>query len=320
MKKLSLLTIVLASLAFVCSCTPKQEPPQSTDNVQQADEQKTDDVPQNDISAKTEAAAPATAVPSDTPAEPVPTVAAKPSSDEDIFKYTINTNIATKDNDIKILVKIITKNGKDPVRYDLDCEGDGEFEYHGLTGNQKCIYKKNSGKHQIWMRGEIPAISLCFRAKNVQDEIDHSKSAIISIDSWGNIPWKSMQGFATECKALKKIPNDSPDLRQVKSMGLMFGGATSFNQPIEHWDVSNVTNMMLMFTGATSFNQPLEKWNVSNVKDMHRMFFGAKAFSYYPKSWVVPENDLEEMFKDTKVEKLAKKSPLQTKIVPQARF
>ena len=43
----------------------------------------------------------------------------------------------------------------------------------------------------------------------------------------------------------------------------MFDNATSFNQPLNKWDVSNVTAMWNMFSGATSFNQPLNNWNVS---------------------------------------------------------
>ena len=46
----------------------------------------------------------------------------------------------------------------------------------------------------------------------------------------------------------------------------MFDGATSFNQPLNNWDVSKVASMTNMFTGAESFNQPLNKWNVSNVR------------------------------------------------------
>ena len=43
----------------------------------------------------------------------------------------------------------------------------------------------------------------------------------------------------------------------------MFGGATSFNQPLNNWNVSNVDYMYKMFMEARSFNQPLDKWNVS---------------------------------------------------------
>ena len=46
---------------------------------------------------------------------------------------------------------------------------------------------------------------------------------------------------------------------------------------ISNWDVSNdVTDMNRMFSfyPATSFNQPLNKWNVSNVTNMSWMFAG----------------------------------------------
>ena len=59
----------------------------------------------------------------------------------------------------------------------------------------------------------------------------------------------------------------------------MFRGATSFNQPLNKWNVSKVTNMSEMFFYANSFNQPLNKWNVSNETDMERMFRGASSFN-----------------------------------------
>ena len=255
-----------------------------------------------------------------TPSAAAAVPAAAKASDDGIFKYTITTDIESEHGFIKIVIGVnaakATSEGKEyewwkleaayPIWYDLDCEGDGEFEYQGLTKG-KCIYKKNSGKHQIWLRGVIPAMYLCDRPSghdnfmthllHIPTEEDDSKNAILSVDSWGNVPWKSMHAFAAGCEALNKLPKDSPDLRQVNDMGRMFAGATSFNQPLGKWDVSNVITMSEMFAGATSFNQPLEKWNVSNVKGMNAMFKDATSFNQPLAKWNVSNvTNMEMMF------------------------
>ena len=48
-------------------------------------------------------------------------------------------------------------------------------------------------------------------------------------------------------------------------MYAMFSDATSFNQPLNNWNVSNVTNMHYMFGDASSFDQDISMWNVSKV-------------------------------------------------------
>ncbi len=78
---------------------------------------------------------------------------AAPPADDHIFRYTITTKLPDAKDQIEILVAMNTLEGKYPAQYYRDCEGDGEFEYKGLTENQKCVYKKNSGKHQICIRG-----------------------------------------------------------------------------------------------------------------------------------------------------------------------
>lgn len=57
----------------------------------------------------------------------------------------------------------------------------------------------------------------------------------------------------------------------------------TFNQPIDHWDVSNVTTMKRMFS-LSLFNQPLSHWDVSNVVDMTGMFASLTANSTHPPS------------------------------------
>jgi len=69
---------------------------------------------------------------------------------------------------------------------------------------------------------------------------------------------------------------------------------SSFNQPLNDWNVSNVRDMHRMFVNATSFNQPLNtsgnKWNVSNVRDMGEMFWNATSFNQPLNHWNVTLN------------------------------
>ncbi|MBQ9817185.1 MAG: DUF285 domain-containing protein [Proteobacteria bacterium] len=210
------------------------------------------------------------------------------------FKYTISIEPgdSQRPNDIDIIVAINSVESKYPVKYDLDCEGDGNYEYIGLTDHHTCIYKPNSGNHQIWVRGNIPAMWLCPSFN------DASQSAVLSIDDWGDISWKSMYQFAARCKKLNGIPKAPPNLSEVDDMSEMFERAESFNQPVDNWDVSNVKNMNRMFHIAKSFNQPVGNWDVSNVTDMREMFAYAESFNQPVEMWNVSKAEkLSGMFR-----------------------
>ncbi len=61
---------------------------------------------------------------------------------------------------------------------------------------------------------------------------------------------------------LTKVPNVLPS--NITNMSHMFYQASSFNQPLNNWNVSNVTGMIRMFYNASAFNQDLSMWCVSN--------------------------------------------------------
>jgi surface protein len=84
---------------------------------------------------------------------------------------------------------------------------------------------------------------------------------------------------------LTKVPDFLPS--NIINIADLFCYATSFNQPLNNWNVSNVTNMFGMFTYTTKFNQPLNNWNVSNVTNMGYMFYYAASFNQDLNNWCV---------------------------------
>ncbi|MBO4349363.1 MAG: hypothetical protein J6A01_00255, partial [Proteobacteria bacterium] len=50
---------------------------------------------------------------------------------------------------------------EDVIDYDLDCDGDGVYEFTGLNKSHLCVYERDSGTHQIAVRGTIPSMTLC---------------------------------------------------------------------------------------------------------------------------------------------------------------
>jgi surface protein len=84
------------------------------------------------------------------------------------------------------------------------------------------------------------------------------------------------------------------DVSKVDGMVYMFSGYisdtgsyiyTSFNQPLDKWDVSNVIIMYNMFS-FSEFNQDINDWDVSNVQFMDWMFFNS-SLNQSLNNWVV---------------------------------
>ena len=210
------------------------------------------------------------------------------------FKFTIDTDMDGYSSEIEILLSLDLMDITYPQKYELDCEGDGLYELKNITyGGVACQYKRHTGNHQIWLRGDILGLRLC-------PVVGSNSTSVISIDDWGDFEWKSMEGFASDCLNLKRIPETAPNLNHVQNMSGMFARAKSFNQPLNHWNVSGVKTMKGMFQDATSFNQPLNNWDVSNVTTMESMFHGATSFNQPLDNWNVSNvTDMSRMFRST---------------------
>ncbi len=176
--------------------------------------------------------------------------------------------------------------------YDVDWEGDGVFDDFGVTGDVTHDYGV-SGTYEVHIRGNFPRIFFYDAGRLTKDS-----HKIISVDQWGSQVWTSMNSAFHGCSNLEGVViNDTPNLSNVTDMSLMFYNASSFNQPINDWDVSNVTDMSLMFFNASSFNQPIGDWDVSNVTDMGGMFSSATSFNQPIGNWDVSNvTDIEGMF------------------------
>ncbi len=69
---------------------------------------------------------------------------------------------------------------------------------------------------------------------------------------------RDASGWFSNNKAFNNTITGS--FRSVVSMAYFFWYATSFNQPINDWDIRNVSNFEGFIQGATSFNQDLSAW------------------------------------------------------------
>jgi gliding motility-associated-like protein len=166
-----------------------------------------------------------------------------------------------------------------------------------ITGNHTITFPA-PGTYRVHISGAFPRIYFNRSGTFPQNDKDYEK--ILSLDQWGNIVWGSMSGAFDGCKNLTIPAADAPNLAQATDMSWMLYNASSFNQPVAHWDVSHITNMASLFGGATSFNQPIAIWNVSNVTNMSGMFRYVENFNQPIGTWDVSNvTDMSHMFSQT---------------------
>ncbi|MCH8535719.1 MAG: DUF11 domain-containing protein, partial [Flavobacteriaceae bacterium] len=162
----------------------------------------------------------------------------------------------------------------------------------GLNGDVTITFPE-PGIYQVEICGDFPRIYF-------NDEGDKNK--ILSVEQWGDKEWTSFAGAFDGATNLEINAIDLPDLANVTSMANAFRGAQSleFNSSINDWDVSNVTVYNNMFAGASSFNQPLDQWQINeNTIALSGMFDGASSFNQDISSWRIDDiQSLNNMFRD----------------------
>jgi len=152
-----------------------------------------------------------------------------------------------------LIVKITTHLNYDYF-YNIDCEGDGEWDGENITGDYLCVYD-SPGIYQVVIVGDFPH----FRGY-------YAGGDLITVDNWGLQPWKSFEGSFISCDLLERFEaKDTPYLKRVENMNYIFWGAGRFNGDLSGWDTSNVKYMNMAFYNATSFNGDISGWDVSEV-------------------------------------------------------
>ena len=165
----------------------------------------------------------------------------------------------------------------------------GQFTIDLGDGNFLTEDDINSGIHHVYDAPGVYTIVVSgdFNRVVYDNQGYNMHLKVKSIEQWGTAQWISMERAFKGLRNLVVNATDTPDLSLVTNMDEMFSGASSFNSPINDWDVSNVTSMYALFEEATLFNQSLNEWDVSNVTNMSGMFSRASSFNQNINDWDV---------------------------------
>ena len=110
---------------------------------------------------------------------------------------------------------------------------------------------------------------------------------LVTIDQWGATAFTFIN-FRL-CSNMTGNWSDTPKL--IGSCSRMFEGCTSFNSPLNDWDMKNVDGMEIMFKNCTSFNQPLSNWGNARTGNNHaNMFENCSIFNQDLSNWDMSES------------------------------
>ena len=175
--------------------------------------------------------------------------------------------------------KVLLLNTDEAQKCDFSIDwGDGKEErYNCAKENKNCkelehIYQ-TGGTYTVKIKGTLDGFGWTPQRNNPFSLPDYSTNGVTNQDlspkklaevkAFGPVGLgRYAFAFCTNLKALSKV--DIPDASKMTLEGA-FCNAGTFNQPLEHWDVSHVTNMQSLFRADGSFNQPLDHWDTSNV-------------------------------------------------------
>ncbi|MFT4908381.1 MAG: surface protein [Oleispira sp.] len=91
------------------------------------------------------------------------------------------------------------------------------------------------------------------------------------------------------------------DMSAVTRISSMFYGAEKFNGNISSWDTSKVEYATSLFNNAKSFNSDISQWNTKNLANAEYLFSGASQLNQDLSNWDLTKlTDLDSLFYNAK--------------------
>ncbi len=153
--------------------------------------------------------------------------------------------------------------------------------------------------------GIIQAGKPCYTLKSLDNAfkdcgalkfMDNSDSELYLSSEWTSGITDMTEAFEN-CTTFN-YPLDNWDVSNVSSLDSMFQGASAFNSSLTGWQITRSgVNANSMFESATAFNQPLNSWNTDGITNMRSMFLSATAFNQEINLWNVSNvTSMSQMF------------------------
>lgn len=156
--------------------------------------------------------------------------------------------------------------------------GDGTVDLN-VTGDISHTYANTTTQpYQVRISGDFPAIYF-------NDSGD--KDALISVDQWGNISWKTFLKAFWGCTNMEVGEFAGvPNLAHVTSMKRAFQSCNRLiGTSMSAWDVSTIDNMDHAFQNAWAFNADLTGWATHSLSRAVRTFKKASSFDQDLGGW-----------------------------------
>ena len=143
-----------------------------------------------------------------------------------------------------------------------------KIDPYRLTPSEDGVYVVEAGPEGVlYMRME-------YEGSSWDMQMLGSSESLLEVVQFGAVEWVSMRQMFLNCSKMTFATGiDRPNLAKVIDMEDMFYKCSSFNSPLEKWDMSHVQNLSGMFVNCTLFNQPLEKWDMSKVAGYYGLNF-----------------------------------------------